>query len=153
MNRSPRRHSHLYHAQKADQNGVRNDPSRPMSIKLNGIGGNVNNSSQVGSSKSDGKSNNADDQHPKDDNSPGLKAKIKKQGGTQAAGSANNLLTTGANAANQQITSSSTPSVMEFPNGKESIKFEEFINIIEDSCNEKKLAENYLILAFSMFDR
>lgn len=42
---------------------------------------------------------------------------------------------------------------MEFPNGKESIKFEEFINIIEDSCNEKKLAENYLILAFSMFDR
>ena len=102
-----------------------------MSIKLNGIGGNVNNS-QVGSSKSDGKSNN--DEHPAaDDNSPGINAKIKKQGGAPTGGSANSLLTGNAN---QQITSSSTPSVMEFPNGKESIKFDEFINIIEDSCNE-----------------
>ena len=42
---------------------------------------------------------------------------------------------------------------MEFPNGKETLKFDEFISIIEDSCNENKLAENYLILAFSMFDR
>lgn len=43
---------------------------------------------------------------------------------------------------------------MEFPNGKETIKFDEFINIIEDSCKkESQLAENYLILAFSMFDR
>ena len=48
-----------------------------MSIKLNGIGG--ANNSQMGSSKSDGKSNNADEA-PKDDNSPGIKAKIKKQG-------------------------------------------------------------------------
>jgi hypothetical protein len=80
-NRSPRRHSHLYHAQKADQNGVKNEGSRPMTIKLNGIGGANNaNNSQVGSSKSDGKSNNADESHPKDDNSPGIKAKIKKQG-------------------------------------------------------------------------
>jgi hypothetical protein len=62
-NRSPRRHSHLYHAQKADQNGVKNEGSRPMTIKLNGIGG--ANNSQVGSSKSDGKSNNADESHPK----------------------------------------------------------------------------------------
>jgi len=52
-----------------------------MTIKLNGIGGANNaNNSQVGSSKSDGKSNNADESHPKDDNSPGIKAKIKKQG-------------------------------------------------------------------------
>ena len=80
-NRSPRRHSHLYHAQKADLNGVKNEGSRPMTIKLNGIGGANNaNNSQVGSSKSDGKSNNADESHPKDDNSPGIKAKIKKQG-------------------------------------------------------------------------
>ena len=55
----------------------------------------------------------------------------------------------------QQITSSSTPQgqVMEFPNGKETLKFEEFIGVIRDSCTEKELAENYLILAFSMFDR
>ena len=57
---------------------MKNDGSRPMSIKLNGIGG--ANNSQIGSSKSDGKSNNADEQPPKDDNSPGIKAKIKKQG-------------------------------------------------------------------------
>jgi Ca2+-binding EF-hand superfamily protein len=68
------------------------------------------------------------------------------------SGSAHNLLTSSSNV-QQQITSSSTPSVMEFPNGKEIIKFDEFINIIEDSCNESQLAENYLILAFSMFDR
>ena len=43
--------------------------------------------------------------------------------------------------------------MLEFPNGKESLKFDEFLNIIEDSCNESSLAENYLILAFSMFDR
>eukprot|EP00356_Strombidium_inclinatum_P005678 CAMPEP_0170492762 /NCGR_PEP_ID=MMETSP0208-20121228/12811_1 /TAXON_ID=197538 /ORGANISM="Strombidium inclinatum, Strain S3" /LENGTH=149 /DNA_ID=CAMNT_0010768561 /DNA_START=879 /DNA_END=1328 /DNA_ORIENTATION=+ len=53
----------------------------------------------------------------------------------------------------QQATNSSTPSQMEFPNGKESLKFEEFINIIKDSCSESEQAENYLILAFSMFDR
>jgi hypothetical protein len=70
-----------------------------MTIKLNGIGGNVNNS-QVGSSKSDGKSNNNDDHPQVDDNSPGIKAKIKKQGGAAAAGiggSANNLLTSNTN--------------------------------------------------------
>ena len=43
--------------------------------------------------------------------------------------------------------------MLEFPNGKESLKFDEFINIIEDSCNESALAENYLVLAVSMFDR
>lgn len=34
----------------------------------------------------------------------------------------------------QQITSSSTPTVMEFPNGKDTLRFEEFIDIIQDSC-------------------
>ena len=42
---------------------------------------------------------------------------------------------------------------MEFPNGKETLKFDEFINIIRESCTENELAENYLVLAFSMFDR
>jgi hypothetical protein len=34
----------------------------------------------------------------------------------------------------QQMTSSSTPSVVEFPNGKDSLKFEEFISLIKNSC-------------------
>ena len=42
---------------------------------------------------------------------------------------------------------------MEFPNGKESLKFDEFITIIRDSCTDGDMAENYLVLAFSMFDR
>jgi hypothetical protein len=124
-----------------------------MSIKLNGIG--PSGISQIGSSKSDGKSNT---EELNEDNSPGLLSpginpKIKKTAtATQAlSGSANNLL--GSSNPQHQITSSSTPTVMEFPNGKETIKFDEFINIIEDSCNESQLAENYLILAFSMFDR
>jgi hypothetical protein len=60
--------------------GLKNEGSRPMSIKLNGIGNSaINNNShasQLGSSKSDGKSNN-DESHP-DDNSPGITSKIKK---------------------------------------------------------------------------
>jgi Ca2+-binding EF-hand superfamily protein len=40
-----------------------------------------------------------------------------------------------------------------FPNGKQTLKFEEFINIIKDSCMDKEQAENYLVYAFSMFDR
>lgn len=42
---------------------------------------------------------------------------------------------------------------MQFPNGKETLKFEEFLNVIWDSCSENQQAENYLVLAFSMFDR
>lgn len=42
---------------------------------------------------------------------------------------------------------------MEFPNGRESLQFEEFINVIKDSCSDTQMAENYLVLAFSMFDR
>ena len=30
---------------------------------------------------------------------------------------------------------------------------EEFIDMIRESCNEKEQAENYLVHAFSMFDR
>jgi Ca2+-binding EF-hand superfamily protein len=40
-----------------------------------------------------------------------------------------------------------------FPNGKSQLEFDEFINIIKDSCSDKDQAENYLIHAFSMFDR
>jgi Ca2+-binding EF-hand superfamily protein len=40
-----------------------------------------------------------------------------------------------------------------FPNGKQTLKFDEFINIIKDSCNDREQAENYLVYAFSMFDR
>jgi len=42
---------------------------------------------------------------------------------------------------------------MEFPNGKETLKFDDFIGVIRESCEEKQMAENYLVLAFSMFDR
>ncbi len=40
-----------------------------------------------------------------------------------------------------------------FPNGKTTLKFEDFFGIVKDSCADKEQAENYLIHAFSMFDR
>ena len=40
-----------------------------------------------------------------------------------------------------------------FPNGKSTLKFDEFINIVKDSCMDREQAENYLVYAFSMFDR
>jgi Ca2+-binding EF-hand superfamily protein len=40
-----------------------------------------------------------------------------------------------------------------FPNGQSTLKFDEFINIIKESCVDKDQAENYLVYAFSMFDR
>ena len=39
-----------------------------------------------------------------------------------------------------------------FPNGKPKIEFDEFIEVIRDSCMDPESAENYLVLAFSMFD-
>jgi len=39
-----------------------------------------------------------------------------------------------------------------FPNGKESMVFEEFIDLIRTSCEDKEQSENYLVHAFSMFD-
>ena len=51
------------------------------------------------------------------------------------------------------ITTASTPQAMEFPNGKDNLNFDEFIDIINESCSESNRAENYLVLAFSMFDR
>lgn len=33
-----------------------------------------------------------------------------------------------------QLTSSSTPSALEFPNGKDQLNFEEFLDVIQDSC-------------------
>ena len=40
-----------------------------------------------------------------------------------------------------------------FPNGYQSLRFEEFIEVIKDSCQDQDAAENYLVFAFSMFDR
>jgi len=40
-----------------------------------------------------------------------------------------------------------------FPNGKTTLKFEDFISIIKDTCKDREQAENYLVYAFSMFDR
>ncbi len=40
-----------------------------------------------------------------------------------------------------------------FPNGKQTLEFDEFIKIIQESCEDKDQAENYLVYAFSMFDR
>jgi Ca2+-binding EF-hand superfamily protein len=42
--------------------------------------------------------------------------------------------------------------VTKFPNGKQQIEFEEFIDVIRDACIDSESAENYLVLAFSMFD-
>ena len=42
---------------------------------------------------------------------------------------------------------------MEFPNGKESMNFDEFFQVINETCSDQNKAENYLVLAFSMFDR
>ena len=54
-----------------------------------------------------------------------------------------------ANSTNQEEKNSAPM----FPNGKQTLKFEEFINIIKDSCTDRDQAENYLVYAFSMFDR
>ena len=40
-----------------------------------------------------------------------------------------------------------------FPNGLKTLKFEDFFSIVKESCSDKEQAENYLIHAFSMFDR
>lgn len=42
--------------------------------------------------------------------------------------------------------------LQKFPNGKQVIEFDEFINVIKDSCTDAVAAEDYLVLAFSMFD-
>ena len=39
-----------------------------------------------------------------------------------------------------------------FPNGKSNMEFDEFIEVIRESCMDAYSAENYLVLAFSMFD-
>ena len=40
-----------------------------------------------------------------------------------------------------------------FQNGKETLKFDEFLNMVKDNCSDANQTENFLILAFSMFDR
>jgi Ca2+-binding EF-hand superfamily protein len=40
-----------------------------------------------------------------------------------------------------------------FPNGKSTLQFDEFIEMIRESCSNEESAENYLVFAFSMFDR
>ena len=40
-----------------------------------------------------------------------------------------------------------------FPNGKSTLQFDEFIEMIRESCSDEESAENYLVYAFSMFDR
>jgi Ca2+-binding EF-hand superfamily protein len=42
--------------------------------------------------------------------------------------------------------------VTKFPNGKPTLEFEEFIEVIRESCTDPERAENYLVHAFSMFD-
>lgn len=46
----------------------------------------------------------------------------------------------------------SRPQLQKFPNGKPAIEFDEFIDVIKDSCTDSVAAEDYLVLAFSMFD-
>lgn len=40
-----------------------------------------------------------------------------------------------------------------FPNGKKDLQFDEFIDVISESCSDPNVADNYLVYAFSMFDR
>jgi Ca2+-binding EF-hand superfamily protein len=40
-----------------------------------------------------------------------------------------------------------------FPNGQSTLQFDEFIEMIRESCADEESAENYLVYAFSMFDR
>lgn len=42
--------------------------------------------------------------------------------------------------------------IQKFPNGRDALDFDEFIDVIKDSCTDADMAENYLVLAFSMFD-
>lgn len=45
-----------------------------------------------------------------------------------------------------------TKHIQKFPNGRDSLDFDEFIDLIKDSCTDQDMVENYLVLAFSMFD-
>jgi len=40
-----------------------------------------------------------------------------------------------------------------FPGGHKSINVEQLMSIIKDSCEDREKADNYLVYAFSMFDR
>lgn len=40
-----------------------------------------------------------------------------------------------------------------FPNGQHQMGFDDFIEMIRESCSDEEAAENYLVYAFSMFDR
>jgi Ca2+-binding EF-hand superfamily protein len=42
--------------------------------------------------------------------------------------------------------------ITKFPNGRDFLDFDEFIDMIKESCTDSEQAENYLVLAFSMFD-
>jgi hypothetical protein len=42
--------------------------------------------------------------------------------------------------------------IQKFPNGRDALDFDEFIDVIKNSCTDAEMAENYLVLAFSMFD-
>ena len=64
-----------------------------------------------------------------------------------------NSLNNGAKPAQLQTTDKYGEGVVtKFPNGKQQIEFEEFIDVIRDACIDSESAENYLVLAFSMFD-
>jgi Ca2+-binding EF-hand superfamily protein len=40
-----------------------------------------------------------------------------------------------------------------FPGGHKSIDFDQLMSIIKESCEDREKADNYLVYAFSMFDR
>ena len=40
-----------------------------------------------------------------------------------------------------------------FPGGHTKINFDQLMSIIKDSCEDREKADNYLVYAFSMFDR
>ncbi len=40
-----------------------------------------------------------------------------------------------------------------FPNGRSTMEFSEFMDVIKTTCEDKEQAENYLVHAFKMFDK
>lgn len=116
-----------------------------MQLRLNVIGqnngriGKAQNSSIIGSTQSE--ISNDDDYSPR----RGKRRNTNVEESSRPTNIQSNV--------SNNLTTASTPSAMEFPNGKSNLNFDEFIDIINESCSDSSRAENFLIVAFSMFDR
>ena len=122
-NKSPRRQSYLQGGSKPG-NG-------PINIKLNDMSSNNNEDRNMSNDRS---ANGENSSHLRDSEKHKFRDSAKAQ-------------------CDRSIGDVSSHENRLFQNGRETLKFEEFLNMIKDNCSDPNQTENFLILAFSMFDR